>query len=222
MYINSVVSGKRTLGSISCNTTTSRSLWLIPLNWVPLELLQDSDSSLATIGPHWPSSYPEYLSPHQGKDEQQRIVWVRLLNQRSNLAKSLREQKERYHALRRELNPRTTQVESSHNPLYRDMYSTYNVVTAINNIDKLHMYLLHYNRSHGCLFPQWTPGILNLQHNAAEYLEATNSYGLQAVASTCEPYPELWFMWGMWPILMYPGLLTSCWLYMYGPYCNQN
>ena len=63
---------------------------------MPLELLQDSDSSLVTIGPHWPSSYPEHLSPHQGKDEQQRIVWARLQSQRSNLAKSLREQKERY------------------------------------------------------------------------------------------------------------------------------
>ena len=111
---------KRTLGSISCITTTSRLLQPIPLNWVPLELLQDSDSSLATIGPHWPSSYPEYLSPHQGKDEQQRIVWTRLLSQRSNLARSLKEQKERYLTLRRELNPRTTQVESSHDPLYRD------------------------------------------------------------------------------------------------------
>ena len=83
-------------------------------------MLQDSDSSLTTIGPHWPSSYPEFLSPRQGKDEQQRIVWARLINQCSNLAKSLREQKERYEALRRELNPRTTQVESSHDPLYRD------------------------------------------------------------------------------------------------------
>ena len=113
---------KRTLGSISCNTTTSRSLRPIPLNWVLLELLQDSDSSLATIGPHWPSSYPEYLSPQQSKGEQQRIVWARLKDQHSNLAKSLKEQMERYHALRRELNPRTTQVESSHNPLYRDMH----------------------------------------------------------------------------------------------------
>ena len=90
-----------------------------------MELLQDSDSSLATIGPHWPSSYPEYLSPHQDKDEQQRIVWARLLNQRSNLARSLKEQKERYQALRHELNPRTTQVESSHDPLYRDSLSSW-------------------------------------------------------------------------------------------------
>ena len=87
---------------------------------MPLELLQDSDSSSTIIGPHWPSSYPKFLSPYQGKDEQQRIVWARLLSQRSSLAKSLREQKERYEALRRELNPRTTQVESSHDPLYRD------------------------------------------------------------------------------------------------------
>ena len=50
----------------------------------------------------------------------QRIVWERLINQRSNLAKSLKEQKERYEALHHELNPRTTQAESSHDPLYRD------------------------------------------------------------------------------------------------------
>ena len=89
-----------------------------------MELLQDSDSSSVAIGPHWPSSYPEFLSPHQGKSEQQRIVWARLRDQRSNLAKSLREQKERYEALRRELNPRTTQAESSHDPLYRDSECT--------------------------------------------------------------------------------------------------
>ena len=111
---------KRTLGLISCNTTTSRPLRPIPLNWVPLELLQDSDSSSVTIGPHWPSSYPEYLSPHQDKDEQRRVVWSRLLSQRSNLARKLSKQNEQYQALRQELNPRTTQVESRHNLLYRD------------------------------------------------------------------------------------------------------
>ena len=112
---------KRTLGSISCNTTTSRSLRPIPLNWVPLELLQDSDSSSVTIGPHWPSSYPEYLSPYQDKDEQRRVVWARLLSQCSNLASRLSSSTKRYHALRQELNPRMTQVKSSHDPLYRDM-----------------------------------------------------------------------------------------------------
>ena len=111
---------KRTLGSISCITTTSRSFWLIPLNWVPLELLQDSDLSSVTIGPHWPSSYLEFLSPHQDKNEQWRVVWARLLSQRSNLAGRLSETRERYLALRQELNPRTTQVESSHDPLYCD------------------------------------------------------------------------------------------------------
>ena len=110
---------KRTLGSISCNTTTYHPLRLIPLNWVPLELLQDSDSSLETIGPHWLSSYPKYLSPDWDKDEQQRVVWNRLLSQRANLA-SLSKQKERYLALRQELNPRTSQDRSSHDPLYRD------------------------------------------------------------------------------------------------------
>ena len=73
-----------------------------------------------TIGPHWPSSYPEYLSPHQGKDEQRRVVWARLLNQCSNLAGRLSEAKAHYLALHQELNPRTTQVESSHDPLYHD------------------------------------------------------------------------------------------------------
>ena len=83
---------KRTLGSISCNTTTSRPLRPIPLNWVPLEILQDSDSTSITIGPHWPSSYPEYLSPHQDKVEQRRIVWARLVGQRTNLASRLSKQ----------------------------------------------------------------------------------------------------------------------------------
>ena len=111
---------KRTLGSISCNTTTSCPLQPILLNWVPLELLQDSDSSSETIGPHWPSSYPEYLSPDWDKDEQQRVVWSRLLSQRPKLASQLSKQKERYLALCQELNPRTTQAKSSHDPLYCD------------------------------------------------------------------------------------------------------
>ena len=85
-----------------------------------MELLQDSDLSSVTIGPHWPSSYPEYLSPHQDKDEQRRVVWARLLSQRSNLAGRLSETRACYLALRQELNPRTTQVESSHDLLYRD------------------------------------------------------------------------------------------------------
>ena len=101
-----------------------------------MELLQDSDSSLATIGPHWPSSYPDYLSPHQDKDEQQRIVWARLRSQHFNLAKSLKEQKERYLALRQELNPRTTQVESSHDPLYRDIKSNLTVAFKAEDVFK--------------------------------------------------------------------------------------
>ena len=113
---------KRTLGSISCNTTTSRSLRPIPLNWVPLEQLQDSDSSLTTIGPHWPSSYPKYLSPDWDKNEQQRVVWNRLQSQHFNLANRLSDTKARYLALHQELNPRTTQAESSHELLYRDIH----------------------------------------------------------------------------------------------------
>ena len=142
---------KRTLGSISCNTTTSRSLRPTPLNWVPSELLQDSGSSLATIGPHWPSSYPEYLSPHQDKDEQWRIVWARLTSQRSNLAKSLSKQNEQYRALSQELNPRTTQVESSHDPLYHDRTWFYDDVWFDIDFVPNHLYCLTtlYFHCHG-------------------------------------------------------------------------
>ena len=111
---------KRILGLISCNTTTHRSLQPIPLNWVPLELLQGSDSSYTTIAPHWSSSYPEYLSPDQDQEEQRRVVWTRLHSHRANLASRLSKQKEWYLALCQELNPRMTQVESSHDLLYRD------------------------------------------------------------------------------------------------------
>ena len=103
---------------------------------MPLELLQDSDSSLATIGPHWPSSYPEYLSPHQDKDEQRRIVWAILLSQCSNLARRLPEAKARYLALRQELNPRTTQVKSSHDLLYRDIKLNLTVASRAEKVFK--------------------------------------------------------------------------------------
>ena len=103
---------------------------------MPLELLQDSDSSSATIGPHWPSSYPEYLSPYQDKDEQRRVVWARLLSQRSNLAGRLSESKACYLALCQELNPRTTQVDSSHDPLYRDIKSNLKVASREEKVFK--------------------------------------------------------------------------------------
>ena len=85
-----------------------------------MELLQDSDSSYSTIAPHWSSSYPGYLSPDQDQEEQQRVVWARLHSHHSNLAHRLSKQKEHYLALGQELNPKMTQVESSHDPLYRD------------------------------------------------------------------------------------------------------
>ena len=73
-----------------------------------------------TIAPHWSSSYPKYLSPVQGQEEQQRVVCDRLHSHRANLAKRLSTTKERYLAARRELNPKATQAESSHDLLYRD------------------------------------------------------------------------------------------------------
>ena len=50
------------------------------------------------------------------------LVWNRLHNHRANLASQLLKQKERYLALRQELNPRTTQAESRHEPLFHDTY----------------------------------------------------------------------------------------------------
>ena len=60
------------------------------------------------------------MSLDQTQEEQRRIVWSRLYNHRFNLAKRLETTKEQYLRARRELNPRSTQVESSHDPLYRD------------------------------------------------------------------------------------------------------
>ena len=119
MYINPVVLGKRTLGSISCNTTTSRPLRLIPST----ECLWSNSRTQTlhkAIAPHWSSSYPEYLSSNQDPEEQRRVVWSRLHSHQANLASRLKKQKERYLALRHKLNPRTTQAESSHVPLLRD------------------------------------------------------------------------------------------------------
>ena len=109
---------KRTLGSISCITTTFRPLRLIPLNWVPLELFQDSDSSYKTIGPHWASSFPEYLSPDWDKDEQRRVVWSRLRELQKLADKKPSWQTEQYHTLHQEF--QKTQVEPSHEPLFCD------------------------------------------------------------------------------------------------------
>ena len=60
------------------------------------------------------------MSPNRDEGEQRRVVWSRLHNHRANLANRLATTRERYLAARRALNPRTTQVESSHDPLYRD------------------------------------------------------------------------------------------------------
>ena len=77
---------------------------------------------------YWSSSYPEYLSLDQDKEEQRRVVWSRLHSHRAKLASRLLKQKERYLALCQELNPRTTQVESHHKPLFHDIKS--NLATA--------------------------------------------------------------------------------------------
>ena len=124
MYINPVVSESnpqvRFLVLLQLFIHSDQSLF----NCVPLELLQDPDLSHITIAPHLSSYYPHYLSPDWGKDEQRRVVWSRLQSQRSNLASRLSKQNEHYLALCQELNPRTTQAESSHDLLYRDSPAT--------------------------------------------------------------------------------------------------
>ena len=83
-----------------------------------MELLQDSNLSSETIGPHWASLFPEHLSPDWDKDQQRRVVWHRLRELRTLASRKPSKQTERYHALRQEY--QKTQVESSHNLLYRD------------------------------------------------------------------------------------------------------
>ena len=79
------------------------------------------------MAPHWSSSYPEYLNQNQSPKEQQSVVWSRLHNHRATMAKRLSKEKERYLAARRELNPKTTQVESSHESLSCDIPLSDNV-----------------------------------------------------------------------------------------------
>ena len=93
-----------------------------------LELLQDSDSSHIAIAPHWSLSYTEYLSPSQDKEEQRRVVWSRLHRHQANLAKWLSKTRDHYFEARQELNPRMSQVKSSHEPLFCDIKS--NLPTA--------------------------------------------------------------------------------------------
>ena len=125
---------KRTLGSISCNTTTSRPLRPILLNWVPLELLQDSDSSQETIGPHWASSFPEYLSPNWDKDKQHQVVWSRLRSIQTLANWKPSKTTERYHALCQEY--QKTQVKPSHKPLFHDIKSNLTTVSRAEKVFK--------------------------------------------------------------------------------------
>ena len=68
------------------------------------------------------------MSPSQDQEEQRKVVWSRLHSHQANLAGRLSKQKECYLALCQELNPRTTQVESSHKLLFHDIKS--NLPTA--------------------------------------------------------------------------------------------
>ena len=88
-------------------------------NCVPLELLQDTDSSLSTIAPHQSLSYPDYLSPTWDEETQIAVVWTRLREHRKLANHSLAKINKHYHALHQE--QQSTQAESSHEPLSHDM-----------------------------------------------------------------------------------------------------
>ena len=111
---------KRTLGSISCIYYNISSTQTDPLSTEYLWSNSRTQTRHKAIAPHWSSSYPEFLSPNRDKEEQQREVWSRLHSHRANLANRLTSTRDKYFAARRALNPRTTQAESSHDPLYRD------------------------------------------------------------------------------------------------------
>ena len=111
---------KRTLGSISCIYYNISSTQTDPLSTECLWSNSRTQTPHKTIAPHWSSSYPEYLSSNQDEREQRRVVWSRLHEHRANLANRPITTRDRYFAARRALNPRTTQAESSHDPLYRD------------------------------------------------------------------------------------------------------
>ena len=53
-----------------------------------------------------------------------------------NMASQLSKHNARYKALLRELNPRTTQAESSHDPLYRDIKSNLTVASRAEKVFK--------------------------------------------------------------------------------------
>ena len=79
---------------------------------------QDTDSSIATIAPHWSSSYPEYLSPTWDENMQRAVIWMRVQEHHKLANQSLSKQTERYHALHQEF--QKTQAKSSHKLLSRD------------------------------------------------------------------------------------------------------
>ena len=118
MYINLVVEGKQTLGSISCITTAFCSLRLIYSTVCLWSYSRTQNSSITAIAPHWSSSYPEYLSPTWDENMQRAVVWTRLQEHCKLANHSLSKQTKWYHALWQEF--QKTQVKSSHEPLSHD------------------------------------------------------------------------------------------------------
>ena len=76
------------------------------------------------------------MSFDQDKEEQRRVIWSRLHNHRASLANRLISTRDKYLAARRALNPRTTQAESSHDPLYRDIKLNLPTASRTENVFK--------------------------------------------------------------------------------------
>ena len=119
MYINLVVEEKWNLGLSSCILQPFIHSDQSPFNCVPLEQLQDTDSSLTTISPHQSSHYPDYLSPTWDKDTQRAVVWTRLWEHHKLANHSLAKINEWFLALHQE--HQSTQAKSSHKLSSHDM-----------------------------------------------------------------------------------------------------
>ena len=141
------------------------------------------------------------MSSNQDKEEQRRVVWSRLHNHQASLANRLNTTKERYLAARRELNPKSTQVESSHKPLFRDIKS--NLATA-SRAEKVFKAGLPLNR-------RGERNVPKKYLKAAVYLPAGDEQGYFEYHNRLFVPVEFDFAHCFWYIVKYNDQ-QSCWL----------
>ena len=134
MYIKPCSKEKRTLGSISCITTTFRSL-----RPISIQLCSFGVAPGHRLVPYNYSSSPELilsqlLVPTWGEDTQRAVVWTRLREHHKLAYRSLAKINEQFLTLCQE--QQLTQVKSSHEPLSCDIneakYSTWLIVLWID------------------------------------------------------------------------------------------